>query len=78
MHMNIVFKVCIFAILYIIYIFAGAAVVYFIEDYYDGDRREGSIVSNVVAMILWPLTAVVFFVIEAIKYIRQKLNNKKE
>lgn len=52
MHMNIVLKVCIFAILYIIYIFAGAAVVYFIEDYYDGDRREGSIVSNVVAMIL--------------------------
>ena len=50
--MNIVLKVCIFAILYIIYIFAGAAVVYFIEDYYDGGRREGSIVSNVVAMIL--------------------------
>ena len=76
--MNIVFKVCIFAILYIIYIVAGAAVVYFIEDYYDGDRRKGSIVSNAVAMILWPLTAVVFFVIEAIKYTRQKLNNKKE
>ena len=60
------------------YIFAGAAVVYFIEDYYDGDRRKGSIVSNAVAMILWPLTAVVFFVIEAIRYVRQKLNNKKE
>ena len=78
MHMNIVLKVCIFAILYSSYIFAGAAVVYFIEDYYDGDRRKGSIVSNAVAMILWPLTAVVFFVIETFEYIRQKLNNKKE
>ena len=78
MHMNIVLKVCIFVILYIIYIFAGAAVVYFIEDYYDGDRRKESIVSNAVAMILWPLTAVVFFVIETFEYIRQKLNNKKE
>ena len=78
MHMNIVFKVCVFAILYTLYVFAGAAVVYFIEDYYDDDRRKGSIVSNAVAMILWPLTAVVFFVIEAIKYTRQKLNNKKE
>lgn len=76
--MNILFKVCLFVIVYIVYIFAGAAVVYFVQDYYDDDRKEGSIFSNVVAMILWPLTAVVFFVIEAIKYVRQKLNNKKE
>lgn len=76
--MNIILKVCLFVIVYIVYIFAGAAVVYFVQDYYDGDRREGSIFSNVVAMILWPLTAVVFFVIEAIKYVRQKLNNKKK
>lgn len=78
MLMSIVLKIIIFVVVYIVYIFAGAAVVYFIEDYYDGDRREGSIVSNAVAMILWPLTAVVFFVIEAIKYVRQKLSNKKE
>lgn len=76
--MNIILKVCLFVIIYIVYIFAGAAVVYFIEDYYSDDRRKGSIVSNVVAMILWPLTAIVFFVIEATKHVRQKLNNKKK
>ena len=76
--MNVLLKVCLFVIVYVVYIFAGAAVVYFVQDYYDDDRKEGSIFSNVVAMILWPLTAVVFFVIEAIKYVRQKLNNKKK
>lgn len=35
MHMNIVLKVCIFAILYIIYMFAGAAVVSFIGECYE-------------------------------------------
>ena len=78
MHMNIVFKVCIFVILYIIYIFAGAAVVYVIGEYYENDGRSAAFFNNVIAIILWPLTAFVFFVIDTFEYIRQKLNNKKE
>lgn len=78
MHMNIVLKVCIFVILYIIYMFAGAAVVYVIEEYYEDDEKSRPIFNNVIATILWPLTAFVFFVIETFEYIRQKLNNKKE
>ena len=78
MHMNIVLKVCIFVILYIIYIFAGAAVVYVIGEYYEDDGRIAAFFNNVIAIILWPLTAFVFFVIETFEYIRQKLNNKKE
>lgn len=78
MHMNIVLKVCIFVILYIIYVFAGAAVVYVITEYYEGDGNSRPVFNNVMAIILWPLTAFIFFVIEAFEYIRQKLNNKKE
>ena len=78
MHMNIVLKVCIFVILYIIYMFAGAAVVYVIGEYYEDDGKSRPVFNNVIAIILWPLTAVVFFVIETFEYIRQKLNNKKE
>lgn len=78
MHMNIVLKVCIFVILYISYMFAGAAVVYVIGEYYEDDGKSRPIFNNVIAMILWPLTAFVFFVIETFEYIRQKLNNKKE
>lgn len=78
MHMNIVLKVCIFVILYIIYMFAGAAVVYVIEEYYEDGEKSRPIFNNVIATILWPLTAFVFFVIETFEYIRQKLNNKKE
>ena len=78
MHMNIVLKVCIFAILYTIYIFAGAAVVYVIGEYYEDDGRSAAFFNNVLAIILWPLTAFVFFVIETFEYVRQKLNNKKE
>lgn len=42
MHMNIVLSVCIFVISYIIYMFAGAAVVYVIGEYYEdgGDYIE--------------------------------------
>lgn len=78
MHMNIVLKVCIFVILYIIYMFAGAAVVYVIGEYYEDDGKSRPIFNNVIAMVLWPLTAFLFFVIETFEYIRQKLNNKKE
>lgn len=78
MHMNIVLKVCIFVMLYIIYMFAGAAVVYVIGEYYEDDERSAAFFNNVIAIILWPLTAFVFFVIETFEYIRQKLNNKKE
>ena len=78
MHMNILLKVCIFVILYIIYMFAGAAVVYVIEEYYEDDEKSRPIFNNVIAMILWPLTAFVFFVIETFEYVRQKLNNKNE
>lgn len=78
MHMNIVLKVCIFVILYIIYMFAGAAVVYVIGEYYEDDGKNRPIFNNVIAMVLWPLTAFLFFVIETFEYIRQKLNNKKE
>ena len=78
MHMNIVLKVCIFVILYIIYVFAGAAVVYVITEYYEDDEKSRPVFNNVMAIILWPLTAFIFFIIEAFEYIRQKLNNKKE
>ena len=78
MQMNIVLKVCIFVMLYIIYMFAGAAVVYVIGEYYEDDEKSRPIFNNVIAMILWPLTAFVFFIIETFKYIRQKLDNKKE
>lgn len=78
MHMKIVLKVCIFAILYIIYIFAGAAVVYVIGEYYEDDGKSRPIFNNVIAMILWPLTAFVFFVSETFEYIRQKLDNQKK
>lgn len=78
MHMNIVLKVCIFVMLYIIYMFAGAAVVYVIGEYYEDDGKSKPIFNNVIAIILWPLTAFVFFVIETFEYIRQKLNNKNE
>ena len=78
MHMNIVLKVCIFVILYIIYMFAGAAVVYVIGEYYEDDRKRRPVFNNVIAIILWPLAAFVFFVIETFEYVRQKLNNKKE
>ena len=78
MHMNIVFKVCVFAILYTLYVFAGAAVVYVIGEYYEDDGRSAAFFNNVLAIILWPLTAFVFFVIETFEYVRQKLNNKKE
>lgn len=78
MHMNIVLKVCIFVILYVIYMFAGAAVVYVIEEYYEDDGKSRPIFNNVIAIILWPLTAFVFFVIETFEYVRQKLNNQKE
>ena len=77
MHMNIVLKVCIFAILYIIYMFAGAAVVYVIGEYYEDNGKSRPIFNNVIAIILWPLTAFLFFVIETFEYVRQKLNNKK-
>lgn len=78
MHMNIVLNVCIFVILYIIYMFAGAAVVYVIGEYYEDDGKNRPIFNNVIAMILWPLAAFVFFVIETFEYVRQKLNNKNE
>lgn len=78
MHRNIVLKVCIFAILYIIYMFAGAAVVSFIGECYEDDGRSAAFFNNVIAIILWPLSAVIFFVIEIFEYIRQKLNKKKE
>ena len=78
MQMNIVLKVCIFVILYIIYMFAGAAVVHVIEEYYEDDEKSRPIFNNVIAMILWPLTAFVFFIIETFEYVRQKLNNKNE
>lgn len=78
MHMNIVLRVCIFVILYIIYMFAGAAVVYVIGEYYEDDGKSRPVFNNVIAMILWPLTSFVFFVIETFEYVRQKLNNKKE
>lgn len=78
MHMNIVLSVCIFVISYIIYMFAGAAVVYVIGEYYEDDGKSRPVFNNVIAMILWPLTAFVFFVIETFEYVRQKLNNKKE
>lgn len=78
MFMSIVLKVIIFIIVYIVYIFAGAAVIYLIEDYYDyKEERDGAIISNVFAMVLWPVTSFVFILIEVIKYIRQQLNNKK-
>lgn len=78
MLMSIVLKIIIFVTVYIVYIFAGAAVVYLIEDYYDyKEDREGAIFSNVFAMVLWPVTSFVFILIEVIKYIRQQLNNKK-
>lgn len=76
--MNIVLKVCIFVILYVIYMFAGAAVVYVIGEYYEDDGKSRPIFNNVIAIILWPLTAFVFFVIETFEYFRQKLNNQKE
>lgn len=78
MHMNILLKVCIFVMLYIIYMFAGAAVAYVIGEYYEDDGRSAAFFHNVIAIILWPLTAFVFFVIETFEYIRQKLNNKNE
>ena len=78
MLMSIVLKIIIFVTVYIVYIFAGAAVVYLIEDYYNyKEDREGAIFSNVFAMVLWPVTSFVFILIEVIKYIRQQLNNKK-
>lgn len=78
MLMSIVLKIIIFVIVYIVYIFAGAAVVYLIEDYYDYKTgRDGAIISNIFAMVLWPVTSLVFILIEVIKYIRQQLNNKK-
>ena len=78
MHMNIVFKVCVFAILYTIYIFAGAAVVHVIGEYYEDDGKSRPVFSDVIARMLWPLTAFVFFVLETFEYMRQKLNNKKK
>lgn len=79
MLMSIVLKIIIFVTVYIVYIFAGAAVVYLIEDYYDyKEDREGAIFSNVFAMVLWPITSFVFILIEVIKYIRQQLNNKEK
>lgn len=42
MHMNIVLKVCIFVILYVIYMFAGVAVVYVIGEYYEDDGKADS------------------------------------
>ena len=58
--------------------FAGAAVVYVIGAYYEDDGRSAAFFNNVIAIILWPLAAFVFFVIETFEYVRQKLNNKKE
>ena len=58
--------------------FAGGAVVYFIEECYKDSGRSAAFFTNVIAIILWPLAAVIFFVIETFEYIRQKLNNKKE
>lgn len=78
MLMSIVLKIIIFVTVYIVYIFAGAAVVYLIEDYYDyKEERDEAIISNIFAMVFWPVTSLVFIMIEVIKYIRQQLNNKK-
>lgn len=78
MLMSIVLKIIIFVIVYIVYIFAGAAVIYLIEDYYDyKTERDGAIISNIFAMVFWPVTSLVFILIEVTKYIRQQLNNKK-
>lgn len=78
MLMSIVLKIIIFVTVYIVYIFAGAAVIYLIEDYYDyKTERDGAIVSNIFAMVFWPVTSLVFILIEVTKYIRQQLNNKK-
>lgn len=77
--MTIILRILIFILAYIVYIFAGAAVVYLIEDYYDyKDDREGAIFSNIFAMVFWPLTVIVFLLIGLTKYIRQQLNNRKE
>lgn len=78
MHMDIVLKVCIFVILYIIYMFAGASVVHVIEEYYEDDGKGRPIFNNVLAIILWPLTAFVFFVVNSFEYVRQKLNHTKK
>lgn len=76
--MTIILRILIFIVAYIVHIFAGAAVVYLIEDYYDyKDDREGTIFSNIFAMVLWPLTVIIFLIIGLTKYIRQQLNNKK-
>ena len=58
--------------------FAGAAVVYVIGEYYEDHGRSAAFFNNAIAIILWPLAAFVFFVIETFEYVRQKLNNKKE
>lgn len=77
--MTIILRILIFIVAYIVYIFAGAAIVYLIEDYYDyKDDREGAIFSNIFAMVLWPLTVIVFLLIALTKYLRQQLNNRKK
>ena len=60
MHMNIVLKVCILVILYVIYMFAGVAVVYVIGEHYEDDGKSKLIFNNLIAIILWPLTVFVF------------------
>lgn len=72
-------RVAIFFVAYIVYMFAGMAILCLLEDYYhDEYNKQLSKLPEVLVVVLWPIASIIFFISEGVRSIRQKLNNKKE
>lgn len=72
-------RVSIFFVAYIVYLFAGMAILFLLEDYYhDEYNKQIGKVLEVLIVVLWPIASIIFFISEGVKSIRQQLNNKKK
>lgn len=79
MVLTCMLSVAIFFIAYIVYMFAGMAILFLLEDYYhDEYNKQLSKIPEVLVVVLWPIASIIFFISEGVSAIRQQLNNKKE
>lgn len=72
-------RVSIFFVAYIVYMFAGMAILFLLEDYYhDECNKQIGKVLELLIVVLWPMASIIFFISEGVRAIRQQLNNKKK
>lgn len=72
-------RVSIFFVAYIVYMFAGLAILFVLEDYYQDEyNKQISKIAELLVVISWPIASIIFFINEGVRSIRQQLNNKKK